>query len=81
LERAIAFTRGHFIRRELLEQVLSEAEESLARVRKRRGWQEREALIEALEQTGGNISQAAASLGRSRGSVYHLLKKHGISLS
>jgi len=80
LERAIAFTRGPFIRRELLGQVLAEAEESLARIRERRGWQEREELLEAIEQTGGNVSQAAEILGKSRTSIYHLLSKHGIPL-
>ena len=81
LERAIAFTRGPFIRRELLEQVCSEAEQSLARVRKHRGWREREDLLDAIEQTGGNVSRTAEILGKSRSSVYRLLEKHGISLS
>lgn len=81
LERAVAFCSGPVIRTDLLQQVLAEAGESLGRVRDRRGRREREALLEALEASGGNITQAAERLGKSRSSVYRLLEKHGLSRS
>ena len=41
---------------------------------------EKTALINALRQTGGNQSQAAALLGVSRVTVWHRMKKYGIDV-
>ena len=41
---------------------------------------EKTALINALRQTGGNQSQAAALLGVTRVTVWHRMKKHGIDV-
>lgn len=41
---------------------------------------ERETLLEALRQSRGNISQAAKTLGVSRVTVWHRMKKHGVDL-
>jgi transcriptional regulator with GAF, ATPase, and Fis domain len=39
---------------------------------------ERQAIIHALEETGGNKSEAARVLGIYRGRLYQLMKKHGL---
>lgn len=81
LERCVAFSRGRTIRRQLVEEILAEAEPSLAGIREQHAMREREELIHAIEATGGNVSRAARKLGRSRGAVYRLIQRHGISLS
>lgn len=42
---------------------------------------ERTALVNALTQTKGNVTKAAALLGKSRETVYALLRKYGIKAS
>src|SRR6185295_17232293 len=41
---------------------------------------EREELIEALTQAGGNITRAAAELGIPRNTLRYRMAKHGLSL-
>ncbi len=41
---------------------------------------EYQALVRALEQSGGNISKAAKALGIGRDTVYRRMRKHGIGL-
>ena len=80
LERAIAFSRGRELRRQVVEDVLAESEESLASIRRHRGEIEREALLAAIRKTGGNVTRTAEILGRSRSAVYRLIEKHGIPM-
>ena len=40
---------------------------------------ERQFLIGALQQAGGNVSKAAANVGMQRSNFHHLLRKHKIS--
>ncbi|MEE2679846.1 MAG: response regulator [Myxococcota bacterium] len=80
IERSVAFSRGRTIRRQLVQEILSETEPSIAGIREQRAMREREELIQAIEASGGNVSHAARKLGRSRGSVYRLIERHGISL-
>jgi DNA-binding NtrC family response regulator len=80
LERSIAFTRGRQVRRETVQDVLAEVEESLDSIREHRAVLERDALIRAIRETGGNITRAAEQLGKSRGAVYRLIEKHSIPL-
>ena len=81
LERAIAFSRGRQIRRQLVKELLMEAEDSLASIREQHAALERDALLQAIQQTGGNVTHAAEILGKSRASVYRLMEKHGLALS
>jgi DNA-binding NtrC family response regulator len=80
LERAIAFSRSRELRRSVLEDVLAETEESLASIRRHRSEVEREALLSAIRTTGGNVTQTAERLGKSRSAIYRLIEKHGIPL-
>jgi DNA-binding NtrC family response regulator len=80
LERAIAFSRGRELRRQIIEDVLADSEETLASIRRHRGEVERDALLSAIRRTGGNITRTAEMLGKSRSAVYRLIEKHGIPL-
>lgn len=80
VERCVAFSRGRTIRRQLVQEILSETEPSVSGIREQHAMREREELIRAIEAAGGNVSRAARRLGRSRGSVYRLIERHGISL-
>lgn len=80
LERCVAFTRGRQIRRETVQDVLAELEESLDSIREHHSILEREALMRTIRETGGNITRTAESLGKSRGAVYRLIDKHNIPL-
>jgi len=80
LERSIAFSRGRQIRRDTVHDVLIELEESLGSIREHHQILEREALIRAIRESGGNITRSAEALGKSRGAVYRLIDKHNIPL-
>jgi transcriptional regulator with GAF, ATPase, and Fis domain len=60
--------------------VLSEVRPSVDALRERHRVEERETLLRALADHGGNIARAAQSLGRSRAALYRLAEKHGIAL-
>jgi DNA-binding NtrC family response regulator len=81
LERAVTYSRGKQIRRETVADVFDELSESLDSIRERGALRERQELLNALEQSGGNISRAAERLGKSRAAVYRLIDKHGIPQS
>jgi DNA-binding NtrC family response regulator len=80
LERATAFSRGRQIRRDVVKEILAELEDSLASIREQHRALERNALIRAIQETGGNITKTAEILGRSRSAIYRLIEKHGIAL-
>ena len=80
LERAIGFTRSSEIRREIIADLRAELTQSLDRIRARHAGEERERLLQALHRTGGNISQTAELLEKSRSAVYRMIEKHGIPL-
>ncbi len=80
LERAITFSRGRQIRRELVADLLRELEEDVGTLRAQRAVRERDQLIQALRDTGGNISRSAEILQRSRSAVYRLIEKYEIPL-
>jgi DNA-binding NtrC family response regulator len=80
LERCIAFTRGRQVRKAVVQEVHAELEESLESIREHHALMEREALVHAIRETGGNVTRTAEILGKSRGSIYRLIEKHGIPL-
>jgi DNA-binding NtrC family response regulator len=80
LERAIGFSRGRQLRRDVVADVLTDLQESLDGIRAREQVRERGELLRLLEQTGGNVTRCAEELGRSRAAVYRLIAKHGIAL-
>ena len=54
------------------------SDESLvARLREENRSQERSALLEVLRKSGGNLSEAARILGKSRGAVRYRARKFG----
>lgn len=79
LERAIAFCPSGALEPPLLTELLDEFEDELGSMRRRRVQGEREALLDALRASGGNVTRASGILGRSRGAVYRLMEKHAVS--
>jgi transcriptional regulator of acetoin/glycerol metabolism len=61
--------------------VIEELRPNVAALRERARGREREALLTALDETGGNLARAARRLGRSRAAIYRLIEKHGIALA
>jgi DNA-binding NtrC family response regulator len=81
LERAVAYSHGRVIRRQTLQELMADLEKSVASMREERQLIERERLLRALRDAGGNITHAAEILGKSRAAVYRLIDKHDIPLS
>lgn len=81
VDRALAFSGGDDVAGEEVEAVLAEVRMSVATLRERHRSEEREALLQALGDHGGNIARAAQQLGRSRAALYRLAHKHGLTLS
>ena len=81
LIRALAFSRGHTLRRDLIRDLWVEREESLSKIRAHHSALQRIALLEKLRETGGNVTHTALAFGRSRSAIYRLIAKYGISLS
>jgi len=81
LERAIAYSHGKVIRRQTLQELMADLEKSIASMREERQLIERERLLQALRDAGGNITHTAKILGKSRAAVYRLIDKHDIPLS
>ncbi len=81
LERAVAYSRGRDITKSTVEDVVADLAENLASLRATRERRQRQSLIDALRRTGGNITQTAELLGKSRSAVYRLIEKHGIRLT
>jgi DNA-binding NtrC family response regulator len=80
LERAVAYSLNKVIRRQTLQELMVELEASVAGMREERQLLDRERLIEALQETGGNITHTAEILDRSRAAIYRLIAKHEIPL-
>jgi DNA-binding NtrC family response regulator len=80
VERALAFSAGDEVSGEEIRAVLGEVRMSVAVLRERHRSEEREALLRALSEHGGNIARAAQQLGRSRAALYRLAHKHGVAL-
>ena len=80
LERAVAFARGKAIRRETVIELLDEVDESIDGIRAQHRALERQQLIDAIRETGGNVSRTAEILGRSRSAIYRMIERYDITL-
>jgi DNA-binding NtrC family response regulator len=80
IERTLAFSTGEQVSGDEVRAVLNELRPSVDELRERHRLDERETLLGALAEHGGNIARAAQSLGRSRAALYRLAEKHGIAL-
>ena len=80
VKRAVIMADGKQITAQGLELAVSECDSlplNLSAVRERA---ETQALLQALAQAGGNISQAANLLGITRPTFYALVKKHKLDI-
>ncbi len=80
IERLIAFCDGPSIGLTEVEAVLEDIRPSVAELRERHQVAERVCLIRHLEETGGNVTETAERMQRSRAAIYRLVEKHGIAL-
>lgn len=80
IERLVAYSERPRIGLSEVEAVLEELRPSVAELRARHQLEEREALIRTLEETGGNVTNTAERMQRSRTAIYRLVEKHGIAL-
>lgn len=80
VEKLVGFATGRTIGRREVDEVLAEFRLSVAGLRERAACEERRRLMEALQETGGNVTRAAELLGRSRAALYRLVEKHGVPL-
>ena len=79
--RAIVFSRHPVIRRAQVLDLIAERAESVDAMRSGHALRERERLLEALRETGGNVTHVAEALGKSRAAVYRLIAAYGIPLA
>jgi two-component system NtrC family response regulator len=79
VQRAVIMARGRFIEASDLGIEVKGGVDTAPSLREARGRAEREALVEALMRTRGNISQAAKHLGISRPTFHGLLVKFGVN--
>lgn len=80
LERCIAYESSGTIGREAVARLVLEDQESVDRIRTERRQLDRDEVIAALRNTGGNVAQTAELLGRSRQSIYRVMSKNGIRI-
>ena len=71
---------GETVTAPLASAVLEELRPNVSALRERAHIRERDALLAALSDAGGNLARAARHLGRSRAAVYRLIAKHGVAL-
>ena len=81
LERAVGYTLGKVIRRQILHDLVIDMKKSVASIRDDRQRVERDRLLQTLRDCGGNISQTAEILNTSRSAIYRLIAKHDIPLN
>jgi two-component system NtrC family response regulator len=79
VQRAVIMARGKFIEAGDLGIEVENGADTRPSLREARGRAEREAVVEALIQTRGNISQAARHLGVSRPTFHSLLDKFEVN--
>jgi DNA-binding NtrC family response regulator len=78
MEQLVAFSPGTRVDARQVSEVIRELREDVSDLRGRRDRQQRDELVQALRETGGNLSQAAELLGISRGALRHRARKHGL---
>jgi len=80
IERMVAFSTRPEIGWREAEEALNEMHLSVETLRINRQQQEREKLLSALRQTGGNVTRSAQLLGCSRTAIYRMVERHGVPL-
>jgi len=80
IERMVAFSTRPEIGWREAEEALNEMHLSIETLRANRQQQERERLVSALRQTGGNVTRSARLLGCSRTAIYRMVERHGVPL-
>jgi len=79
--RAIVFSSRPVIGRAQVLDLIAERTECVDAMRSSHALRERERLLDALRESGGNVTHSAEALGKSRAAVYRLIAAHGIPLA
>ncbi|TVP60428.1 MAG: sigma-54-dependent Fis family transcriptional regulator [Halomonadaceae bacterium] len=80
IQRALAMAEGRWIRPQDMGLYSDQPAPPNATLTQARNQADREAVAQALQQTGFNVSRAARQLGVGRMTLYRLIKKHHITL-
>ncbi len=80
IEKLVAFSSGARIEQSEVEEVIGDLRLSVESLRDYQALAERERLLEALAETGGNVSRTATMLGRSRTTIYRMAERNGVRL-
>lgn len=78
LEQLVAFSPRARIGARALEEAMREAHSDVSDFREERDRRQHEELVDALRETGGNLTRAADLLGISRGALRHRARKYGL---
>jgi DNA-binding NtrC family response regulator len=78
VEKLVAFAQKGRITREDVRNVLNEGSTSVASLRLKTREQQRQELVSLLEESGGNLAEAARRINMSRGAVIYRAKKFGL---
>jgi transcriptional regulator of acetoin/glycerol metabolism len=75
IERLVVFAHDGRITRDHVRSVLDEKATTVASLRRASEERQRRELMELLQETGGNLAEAARRLGMSRGAVIYRAQK------
>jgi DNA-binding NtrC family response regulator len=78
IEKLVAFAQKGRVTREDVHDVLNEGSTSVASLRLKTREQQRQELVSLLEESGGNLAEAARRINMSRGAVIYRAKKFGL---
>ncbi|MDH5567575.1 MAG: sigma 54-interacting transcriptional regulator [Myxococcales bacterium] len=78
IEKLVAFAAGGRITRDQVRSVLDESPTSVASMRRAGDERRRLELVKLLEETGGNLAEAARRSGVSRGSIIYRAQRFGL---
>jgi DNA-binding NtrC family response regulator len=78
VERLVAFANDGRLTGALVEEVAGESRQGVHVLRQRREEAQREELVAALRESGGNLAEVARRIGMSRGAVIYRAQKYGL---
>jgi transcriptional regulator of acetoin/glycerol metabolism len=78
VEKLVAFSPNGLVTRRIVSSILAESPASVDALRQVAQRRQRDELVGILDQTGGNLAEAARRMGMSRGAVIYRAQKFGL---